>query len=132
VRAAEPKLNVSPPYVPMPAAVPKPPVPAPSRSKPLLRSRTLWLNAMTLIAAAPLLAGDTLDLAHRTGLHIPPEVTRWALFVLGLLNIILRLRTTQPVKCGKELPCPPNDAPIGRPPVPGIRMKQQRQTVVGR
>lgn len=128
VRTPEPRLSVSTALVPSPAPTPlaKPTTATTSPGKPLLRSRTLWLNALTLMAAVPLFAGDTFDLAHRIGITLPPEVVKWALFALGLLNILLRLRTTQPVKCGKDAPCPPADIPIGRPPVPGIRLQERR------
>ena len=71
--------------------------PAPKGRKSIFRSRTLWLNALTVVAAGGLLVNDTLDLAHKIGLHLPEAVTKWALFILGLLNIILRLRTSRPL-----------------------------------
>jgi len=128
VRAPEPSVSVSPASVPPPTITPisKPRTQTPIPAKPLLKSRTLWLNTLTLLAAVPLFAGDTFDLAHRTGITLPPEIVKWALFVLGLLNILLRLRTSQPLTCGKDSPCPPADVPIGRPPVPGIRLQERR------
>jgi hypothetical protein len=67
--------------------------------KHILRSRILWLNAMMVLASAAVLVGDGLDLAHRVGIMVPPDVMKWALFAVGLINIILRLRSTQPLTC---------------------------------
>ena len=128
VRAAEQSVSVNTALAPAPAPTP---LPAPRAraaipAKPLLHSRTLWLNTLTLLAAVPLFVGDTFDLAHRTGITLPPEIVKWALFVLGLLNILLRLRTSQPLTCGKDVPCPPAEWPIGHPPAPGIRLQERR------
>ena len=71
--------------------------------KPLLRSRMLWLNAMTVLAAGGMLVGDTLDLAHQVGITVPEVLAKWALFFVGLVNIVLRLRTTRPLTYGTRL-----------------------------
>lgn len=65
--------------------------------KPILRSRTLWLNVLTVLAAAGLLVNETLDLAGRVGIHLPANAIKWALLGVGIVNIILRLRTTRPL-----------------------------------
>ena len=67
--------------------------------KHILRSRILWLNALMVLASAAVLVSDALDLAHRVGIIVPPEILKWALFGVGLVNIILRLRSTQPLTC---------------------------------
>jgi hypothetical protein len=54
---------------------------------------TLWLNWVTVLAAAGMLVAESLDLASSVGLTIPEEVTMWALFAVGLVNIILRLQS---------------------------------------
>ena len=68
----------------------------------MLRSRTLWLNGVTALAAGTVLMGDALDLAFSVGLNVPKELTKWILFGIGILNIILRLRTSQPVACSQR------------------------------
>ena len=73
---------------------------AAATSKPVLHSRTLWLNGFTVLASGGMLVGETLDLAHRVGITLPEVLTKWALFLVGLVNILLRLRTTQPLSCG--------------------------------
>ncbi|MFL5579336.1 MAG: N-acetylmuramoyl-L-alanine amidase [Gemmatimonadaceae bacterium] len=65
--------------------------------KPVLRSRTLWVNGLTVLAAGSVIIGDTLDLAFRVGLTLPEEVTMWVLFGVGVLNIVLRFQTTCPI-----------------------------------
>lgn len=126
VRTPEPSLPV-PPVVVSPVAPPRQPAIAIATPKSVLQSRTLWLNALTLLAAAPLLMDDTLDLAHRTGIHLPEGLTKWALFLLGLLNMILRLRTSQPLACGKNVPCPRPEVPMSRPAQPQMLVKERRQ-----
>jgi hypothetical protein len=81
-------------------------------AKPMLRSRTLWLNACTVIAAGGMLIADALDLLHRVGINPPDEVVKWALFAVGLVNCILRLQTTRPLACG------PNGRAPGEPGCP--------------
>lgn len=66
-------------------------------AKPILRSRTVWLNSFTVLAAGALLTGDTLDMAGKIGIHLPPNLTKWALLVVGVVNIILRIFTTRPI-----------------------------------
>ena len=81
-------------------AAPKRGAVAMAASKPVLHSRTLWLNGFTVLASGGMLVGETLDLAHRVGITLPEVLTKWALFLVGLVNILLRLRTTQPLSCG--------------------------------
>ncbi len=100
-------------------------VPAFTSAKPLLRSRTLWLNALTVLAAAGALMADALDLMQRIGITLPEQVVMWALFGVGLLNILLRLRTTQPL--GGSSTCPPPEAPLDPSPVPLIMTRHARR-----
>ena len=60
------------------------------------RRRAHWLNGATLVASGGILAADMLDLAHRIGMTMPEHFSRWALFVVGLLSILLRVRSTFP------------------------------------
>lgn len=84
------------------AEPPRQRVRAPATPKPVLRSRTLWLNGVAVLASGGMLVGETLDLAHRVGITPPEVLTKWALFLVGLVNIALRLRTTRPVTCGQS------------------------------
>jgi hypothetical protein len=104
-------VSAAPAVVPSTAALPKQKAPAPT---PVLRSRTLWLNALTVLAGGGLLIGDSLDLAHRVGIDPPGWLTKWALFVVGLVNIILRLRTTGPIICSENVDCKVPEVPKGR------------------
>ena len=65
--------------------------------KPILRSRTFWFNALTMLCAASLIISEVLDLAFSLGLTPPQEITLWLLFAVGTLNIILRYRTNCPI-----------------------------------
>jgi hypothetical protein len=80
------------PTIPPPKAKPLP--------KPVFCSRTLWLNGLTVLAAGGALIGDTLDLAFSVGLYLPKEVTTWALFGVGMVNILLRFQTRCPISGG--------------------------------
>jgi N-acetylmuramoyl-L-alanine amidase-like protein len=80
------------------------------KPKHVLQSRTLWLNAMTVLAAGGMLAGDALDLARRVGINPPEDVIKWALFAVGVANIILRLQTSRPLTCTEDGRCTQNDA----------------------
>jgi len=93
--------------------------------KPVLHSRTLWLNAMMVLAASGMLGGDALDLAHNVGIHLPENITKWALFVIGVLNIILRFRTSRPLSCGQAT-CP-EAPPQSGPGKPTIIIREDRQ-----
>lgn len=53
--------------------------------KPIINSKTFWVNVITL--AISLFGGQF-------GVDVPPEI---ALPILGVLNILLRLITTEPV-----------------------------------
>lgn len=101
------------------------PAQATALPKPVLHSRTLWLNAMMVLAASGMLGNDALDLAHNVGVHLPPNITKWALFVIGILNIILRFRTSRPLNCGQAA-CPDAPPPSG-PGKPAVIIKDDRQ-----
>jgi N-acetylmuramoyl-L-alanine amidase len=110
----------------VPAALPKSatpttgPVAVAVTPKPLLRSRTLWLNGLMVLASGGMLASHALDLAHTIGIHLPEYITKWALFIIGIVNIILRLRTTQPLSCSEGACSPKEVPPAGAaPPVAG-------------
>ena len=105
----------------VPASLPKVMMPkerpAPvTTPKTFLRSRTLWLNAAMVLAAGGMLTGDALNLAHTIGIHLPEYITKWALFVIGVVNIILRLRTTQPLICSEGACTPKKSPPAPLPP----------------
>ena len=74
--------------------------PSAGAPKPALRSRTIWLNGLTVLASGSVIVGDVLDLAYAVGLTLPQEVTMWALFGIGLVNILLRFHTTAPIGSG--------------------------------
>lgn len=99
-----------------PVPVPPPKHAVPTTPKPVLHSRTLWLNGLTSLAAGAAIVGETVKLAFGAGLTLPEDFTKWVLFGVGLVNIILRLRTTQPLACGAGLDCPCPDAPSESPP----------------
>jgi len=103
-----------PAVVPQVAAPPKQWVPAFTMPKPVLRSRTLWLNGLTVLAAVAMLVAEALDLAHKAGIIVPEDFTKWALFAVGLVNIILRLRTTQPLISSPSAHRSPPEAPVER------------------
>ena len=65
--------------------------------KPLVRSRTFWLNVLTVAAASGAIIGQTLELAFSVGFTVPEQVMTWALFAVGVINIVLRFSTTRPV-----------------------------------
>jgi N-acetylmuramoyl-L-alanine amidase len=101
---AQPILELSPTVsavTPQVTATPKPRARANTSPKPVLHSRTLWLNGMLVLASGGALIGDALDLAHRVGIILPEDITKWALFGVGLINILLRLRSTQPLTCSQ-------------------------------
>ena len=83
------------------AAPARPRTRAPGAPKPALRSRTLWINGLAVLASGSVIVGDVLDLAHSVGLTLPQEVTMWALFGIGLVNILLRFQTTGPIGSGQ-------------------------------
>jgi hypothetical protein len=71
-------------------------------AKPVLCSRTLWLNGLTVLATGSLIIGESLDLAFAMGLSFPQEITMWILFAVGVVNIALRFQTICPVGSGSE------------------------------
>lgn len=66
-------------------------------AKHVTRSRTFWLNVLTVLAAGGAIIAQTLELAFWVGLTLPEEITMWALFCVGVVNIVLRFSTTRPV-----------------------------------
>jgi N-acetyl-anhydromuramyl-L-alanine amidase AmpD len=74
--------------------------PRPSRPvlKPMRCSRTLWANALTMLAAGSVIISESLDLATSVGLTVSERLTMWALFAAGFVNILLRLDTSCPVR----------------------------------
>jgi N-acetylmuramoyl-L-alanine amidase len=91
----EPIRRPSRPRPPINAAMRTPAVVA--RSKPVLASRTVWANGLTVLAAGSVLIADTVDLATSVGMSVPEWLAMWALFAIGLVNILLRFETTCPV-----------------------------------
>jgi hypothetical protein len=78
-------------------------------AKPAHYSRTIWLNAMTMIAAGMLLFGEAMDFAVHYGVTMPIQIPMWALVAIGALNIVLRFQTRCPIgKCSCDQP---SDAP---------------------
>ncbi|MDQ3273621.1 MAG: hypothetical protein M3Q39_00965 [Actinomycetota bacterium] len=65
--------------------------------KPAAKSRTIWLNGVTVLLSVAAIAGDALDLAARTGIGVPEDVAKYVLLGVGLVNIVLRKQTSQPI-----------------------------------
>jgi len=89
-------------------AAPRTPQPPPiATPKSALRSRTLWLNGATMLASGGVLAWDALDLQTPdlplpdlqlpVQIILPEDLTIWVLFCVGLVNVVLRFRTTRPL-----------------------------------
>lgn len=87
----------------MPSGVPMIELQVRPASKPWWRSRTLWLNALVLMAAA---AETRLQLLQPL---LPLNVYSLVAFGLPLLNVLLRLVTQQPLSIG---PAPAEAAPV--------------------
>lgn len=104
------------------------PKPGPVRGtpKPVLHSRTVWLNALTALAAGSAILGEALKLAFGVGLVLPEDITKWLLFAVGLVNVVLRLRTTQPVACSAS--CESAAAPLA----PGPPVRELRRAAAGK
>lgn len=79
------------------AATPAKPAVVAIAPKPVLCSRTVWLNGLTVLAAGGVIIGEVLDLAFWIGLNPPQQFTMWILFGLGIVNILLRFQTSCPV-----------------------------------
>lgn len=61
-------------------------------------SKTLWINALTVIASILAFIVDT-----QTAGGLPFEIDpRWVVIALGVVNIILRSVTNQPVTRSKQ------------------------------
>ena len=103
------------------------PVAVTSTPKFVLRSRMLWLNAITVFAGAGMLVSNGLEVAHRVGIHLPDQVTKWALMLVGILNFILRLRTSRPVTCTDGAHCTPPKMPKGFPDRPLFQREEQQK-----
>ena len=80
----------------VPSSTPKQVLPIIVKPKPksAARSRTIWLNVCTVLVTGVVLISEALDLAFSIGLTLPREIALWALFVIGVVNIILRYHTT--------------------------------------
>jgi hypothetical protein len=112
------------------AAPPKQRVPAIVTPKPILRSRTLWLNGLTVLAAGSVIVGEILDLTFWVGLTLPQEITMWALFGVGLVNIVLRFRTSCPIGGRHSVRRSPPESPMAAP--GRVRGYAERGVAVGR
>ena len=124
-RAPAPTVSAIPSALPNVDVTRVKPAQASALPKPVLHSRTLWLNAMMVLAASGMLGNDALDLAHNVGIHLPPNFTKWALFVIGILNMILRFKTNRPLSCGQAT-CP-DAPPSSGPGKPTVIIKNDRQ-----
>jgi hypothetical protein len=82
---------------PSPASM-RAPRPSQPALKPMRCSRTLWANALTMLAAGSVIINESLDLASSVGLSVSERITMWALFAVGFVNILLRLDTSCPVR----------------------------------
>jgi len=71
-----------------------------AKPKSPLCSRTVWLNGLTVLVTGTLILGEVLDLAFSIGITLPQELTVWALFAIGVVNIILRFHTSCPLGSG--------------------------------
>lgn len=80
--------------------------------KPVLCSKTIWLNGLTMLAAGTVLIGDFMDLAFEVGMTVPEEITMWLLFGVGVVNIVLRFRTSCPIGTCECEEHPPAEAKV--------------------
>lgn len=111
----------------------RPPAPAAAKDrvavlatpKHVLRSRTLWLNGLTALAAGAAILAELFKLADGFGLVISEDVTKWVLLGLGLVNMVLRVRTTQPLVCGSGDDCSCEHTAVA-PPVLAAEQGQRR------
>jgi hypothetical protein len=81
-------------------------VPVFGTPKSATRSRTVWLNGLTVLAAGSVILADTFELAYWVGINVPEDVVEWALLSLGAANIVLRFRTTRPLGRVQSAPAP--------------------------
>jgi uncharacterized membrane protein len=63
-------------------------------SKPFWESKTFWVNLVLALIAILELATDALPLPEGSGV--------WLVFIIGVLNIVLRFVTVQPVSLTDE------------------------------
>ena len=63
--------------------------------KPIWKSRTVWVNGLVIAIAVVSLAVSDLGLEA--------EVVKWLLFAQGVLNILLRAVTSEPVRWGERI-----------------------------
>lgn len=120
--AAAPAAPAAAPRVATPAVAPVQRTRGTGRAdrKPAARSRTLWLNGVTVLAAGSMIVAETLDLAFSVGLTLPEELTMWALFAVGLVNILLRFLTRTPI--GRE----PGAEPVSPRTMVPVRARSHR------
>jgi hypothetical protein len=64
-------------------------------SKPFWESKTFWANLIIALVAV-------LELANVSPLPLPEGSGEWLIFAAGVLNILLRFVTTQPVTMTDE------------------------------
>jgi hypothetical protein len=119
------------PNAPARAIVAPPAQSVPVVPKHVLRSRTFWLNLVTAVAGGGILLNDALDVIHKVGIHLPDQVTKWALFLVGIMNIILRWRTSRPITCSDGVHCSSPRMPKGFPDRP-LFLREVRQKVDAR
>ena len=112
------------PHAVAPAA--KKRVPAIAGPKPVRYGRAGWLNGMTVLAWGGMLAAEGLDLAHRLGMTLPKDLTKWAMFAVALLNIILRWRTMRPIAFGQAAEPAPDEAPAEHAHEPPVVTRETR------
>lgn len=72
------------------------------KAKPVMHSRTFWVNALTVLATGSVIVSETLDLAFKLGLTPQEQITLWVLFAVGTVNIILRFQTNCPIGSTSE------------------------------
>lgn len=67
-------------------------------TKPFWESRTLWVNGLTVIA---MILAFLIDAQSANGLPFDLDA-RWIALALGIVNIILRSVTSQPVSRSRQ------------------------------
>ncbi|HEU4996920.1 MAG TPA: hypothetical protein VFT29_19015 [Gemmatimonadaceae bacterium] len=66
------------------------------RPKPIPRSRTIWLNGLTMLAAGGMIVSDIRGL-FSVALTLPEQTTMWVLLGVAVVNILLRFETCYPI-----------------------------------
>ena len=91
-------LSVAPATAPQAAAPPPEQGPMIALPKYFLRSRTFWVNGLTVaVAAGAIIAGDALDVVLGVRFTVPEDIAKWVILFVGLANVVLRFLTTQPI-----------------------------------